>query len=136
MRALPKLSRCGVHWFVLIQLLTTDRVLWTSQQHSALLAVVGIATNLLADAPLWLRRMLVVRRVSGDAELVSPVHDHVPFVNSAEERKAASLVRDCHLAPAGSCATLYGQAAVHSERQDAFAHPGLWVASAHACAPE
>ena len=39
------------------------RVLWTSQQHSALLAVVG-TTNLLKDAPRWLQRLLVVRRVS------------------------------------------------------------------------
>ena len=59
------------------------RVLWTSQQHSALLAVVGIATNLLKDAPRWLQRLLVVRRVSGDGPVISTTHDHVAFVAAA-----------------------------------------------------
>ena len=41
-------------------------------------AVILIAHNVLVDAPTWLRRLLLVRRVSGKQELFSPVHDHVP----------------------------------------------------------
>ncbi|CAE6910823.1 unnamed protein product [Symbiodinium sp. CCMP2592] len=58
-------------------------VVWTSQQHAALLAVLMISHNVLADAPLWLRRMLIVRRVSGKQDFFSPVHDHVPLAASS-----------------------------------------------------
>ena len=50
--------------------------------HHAPLAVVGLAASFFQDTPLWMRRKQVVRRVSGGHEVVSRVHDHVPFVNA------------------------------------------------------
>ncbi|CAE7255890.1 unnamed protein product [Symbiodinium sp. CCMP2592] len=61
-------------------------VVWTSQQHAALIAVLMISHNVLADAPLWLRRRMVVRRVSGKQELSSTVHDHVPLAHGAGQK--------------------------------------------------
>ena len=59
-------------------------VVWTSQQRAALVAVLMIAHNVLTDAPAWLRRTLLVCRVSGKQDISSTIHDHVPLTHAPQ----------------------------------------------------